>query len=117
LRGDDFGLFAFEHADFEGLVLLQDFLSVKVVEGLRGILSGNLAEDDFAAGVGVEEVGDIVDFVVDDDPEVLLGGVLWHGLEGMWGSGVRELETDLLNFFPGQWSLHGGRMVMIEGER
>lgn len=54
-------------------------MSVEVVEGFGCVLAGDLTEDDFAAWVCVDEVGDVVDFVVDDDPEVFLGGVLWRG--------------------------------------
>jgi hypothetical protein len=35
-----------------------------------------LGEDHGAAGVGVDEFAEVVDFVVDDDPEVFLGVVL-----------------------------------------
>lgn len=74
---DVFGLFAGEGAHEEGLVLLEDFMAVEVVEGFGRVLAGDLTEDDFAAGVGVDEVGDVVDVVVDDEPEVFFGGVLW----------------------------------------
>lgn len=52
---------------------------MEVVEGFGGILAGDLTEDNFASGVGVDEIGDIVDFVVDDDPEVFLRRVLFGG--------------------------------------
>jgi hypothetical protein len=51
-------------------------MSVQVVEGFCGICAGDLGEDDGAAGVGVDEVGQVVDFVVDDCPEVFFGVVL-----------------------------------------
>lgn len=73
---DDFSLFAFERADQQAFVLLEDFVAVEIVEGFGGVLPRDLAEDDLAAGVGVDKVGDIVYFVVDDDPEIVLGRVL-----------------------------------------
>jgi hypothetical protein len=51
-------------------------MSVQVVEGFCGICAGDLGEHDGAAGVGVDEVGQVVDFVVDDCPEVFFGVVL-----------------------------------------
>lgn len=49
---------------------------MQVVEGLGGILAGDLTEDDFASRMSVDKVGEIVDFVVDDYPEVFGGIVL-----------------------------------------
>jgi hypothetical protein len=51
-------------------------MSVQVVEGFCGICAGDLGEHDGAAGVGVDEVAQVVDFVVDDCPEVFFGVVL-----------------------------------------
>lgn len=73
---DVLGFLAVERAHEEGLVLLEDFMAMKVVEGFGCVLAGDLTEDDFAAGVSVNEVGDVVDVVVDDEPEVFFGGVL-----------------------------------------
>ena len=53
-------------------------MSVQVVEGFCGIRAGDLREHDGAAGVGVDEVAQVVDFVVDDCPEVFFGVVLWR---------------------------------------
>lgn len=73
---DHFGGLAFDGADEEVLVVLEDFVAMEVVEGFGGILACDLTENDFASWVGVDEIGYIVDFVVDDDPEVILGSVL-----------------------------------------
>lgn len=73
---DDFRLLAFKLAEAERRVLLEDFMSVQVVEGFCGIRAGDLREHDGAAGVGVDEVAQVVDFVVDDCPEVFFGVVL-----------------------------------------
>ena len=51
-------------------------MAVEVVEGFGCVLAGDLTEDDFATGMCVDEVGDVVDFVVDDDPDVFFRGVL-----------------------------------------
>jgi len=73
---DDFGLLALELAEAERRVLLQDFMSMQVVEGLCGIRPCDLREHDGAAGVRVDEIAQVVDFVVDDCPEVFFGVVL-----------------------------------------
>lgn len=49
---------------------------MQVVESLGGILTGDLTEDNLASRVSVDEIGEIVDFVVDDYPEVFGGVVL-----------------------------------------
>jgi len=43
---------------------------------LRGILSCDLSEDDVPTWMCVEEVGEIVDFVVYYDPEIVFAGML-----------------------------------------
>jgi hypothetical protein len=53
---------------------------MQVVEGFGGVLAGDLAEDYFAAGVRFEEVGDVVDLVVDYEPDVIFGCVLDTGV-------------------------------------
>lgn len=53
---------------------------MEVVEGFGGILTGDLTKDDFASGVGFEEIGDVVDFMVDDEPGVFFGSVLWQAI-------------------------------------
>lgn len=73
---DDFGGFAFERAETERFVLREDLLAVQVVEGFGGILPGYLAQNYFSARVRFEEVGDVVDLVVDDEPDVVFGCVL-----------------------------------------
>lgn len=73
---DVFGFLAVEGAHEEGLVLLEDFMAVEIVEGFGCVLAGDLAEDDFTTGMGIDEVGDVVDVVIDDEPEVFFGGVL-----------------------------------------
>lgn len=67
-------------------------------ELLRGVLASDALEDLGAAGVLVDEVGDVVDAVVDDDVHALVGRVVGrdfglgdrfgHCLVG-WGSGRR----------------------------
>jgi hypothetical protein len=73
---NDLGLLALDCAEQQALVVGEDFIAVEVVEGFRGVLAGDLGEDHGAAGVGVDEFAEVVDFVVDDDPEVFLGVVL-----------------------------------------
>jgi len=43
------------------------------VECLGGVLAGDVEEDFFSTRVLVDEGGDVVDFAVDDHPEVLFG--------------------------------------------
>lgn len=74
---DDFRFLALELAETQRRVLLEDFMSVQVVEGFCGVCAGDLGEDDGAARVGVDEVAQVVDFVVDDCPEVFFSVVLW----------------------------------------
>lgn len=66
-------------------------MTVEVVEGVGCVLAGDLLEDDCAARVGVDEFGDVVDFVVDDEPEVFFCGVLLRvscrGLQ-LWMDGM-----------------------------
>lgn len=81
LWSDDFGGFAFERAETERFVLREDLLAVQVVEGFGGILPGYLAENYFSSWVRFEEVGDVVDLVVDDEPDVVFGCVLDGGRE------------------------------------
>lgn len=100
-----FGFLAIECSHEERLVLLEDFMAVEVVEGFGCVLAGDLTEDDFTAGMGVDEFGDVVDFVVDDNPEVFFGGVLWWWLA--WVVGEVRL-ADLGHFLPGKWAFHGG---------
>lgn len=76
LEVDDFGLLVGDDTDAEIAVFLQHFLSVQVVEVDRGILASNLAKHDTPAGVGIDEIGQIIDFVVDDTPQGVFGGVL-----------------------------------------
>lgn len=89
LRGDDFGLLALDGADGEVCVAGEHLVAVEVVEGRGGVLAGDLAEDALAAGVGVDEVCEVVDDVVDDAPEGVLGRVvadLFAGEGLCWGS-------------------------------
>lgn len=73
---DDYGLLAFDGTNEQALVLLQDFVAMEIVESLGGILTCDLAKHNFATRVGIYEIGNIVDLVVDNDPEVVFGGVL-----------------------------------------
>lgn len=76
LRVGDLGFLALDFTEAEGRVLLQYLMSVEIVEGLGRICASYLGEDDGAARVGVDEVGQIVYFVIDDCPDILLGVVL-----------------------------------------
>jgi hypothetical protein len=75
---NDLGLLAVDCAEQQALVVGEDLISVQIVKGLGGILAGDLGEDDGSTGVGVDEFAEVVDFVIDDDPEILLGVVLWQ---------------------------------------
>jgi hypothetical protein len=65
---DDFGGFARDGSDAETGVLLEDFLSVEVVECFRCVRSCYLFENVFSAGMSINEVCCIVDFGVDYKP-------------------------------------------------
>lgn len=89
LRGDDFGCLALDGADSQVCVAGEHLVAVEVVEGRGGILAGDLAEDALAAGVGVDEVCEVVDDVVDHAPEGVFGGVVANLFAGeglCWGS-------------------------------
>lgn len=89
LGGDDFGLLALNGANGKVCIAGEDLVAVEVVEGRGGILTGNLLEDALAAGVGVDEFGEVVDDVVDDAPEGVFGGVVANLFAGeglCWGS-------------------------------
>lgn len=78
---DDLGFLARDGADGEAAPVLlggEDLVAVEAVEGGRGVLAGDLAEDGLAAWVGGEEVGEVVDDAVDDAPEGGVGGVAAH---------------------------------------
>lgn len=75
---DDFGFLALEDANEEVGVLVEDFMSVEIVEGLGAVLTSYLGEDDVTAGVSIEEVGQVVNFVVDDYPEVVFCVMLFE---------------------------------------
>lgn len=81
LWSDDFGGFAFERSETERFVLRENLLAVQVVEGFGGILTGYLTQNYFSSRVRFEEVGDVVDLVVDDEPDVVFGCVLDGGGE------------------------------------
>lgn len=57
-------------------------MTVKVVKGDGGVLASNLSEDGLAAGVGVDEVGYVVDFAVDYEPHRVFGVMLSHLIAG-----------------------------------
>ena len=70
LRLDDLRCLIPDGADAEGVVVfLEHLVPVEVVEGGGGVGAGDLDEHDGTAGVGVDEVGEVVDAVVDDAPE------------------------------------------------
>lgn len=82
LGGDDGLLLALDGADGQVVVLDQHLVTVQVVEGRGGVLAADLAQDGLTARVGVEELGDIVDDGVDDEPHAVLGVVLLDLLAG-----------------------------------
>lgn len=73
---DDFGLLALDGANGEVGVAGEHLVTVKVVEGRGGILASNLLENALATGVGVDELGQVVDGVVNDAPQGVFGGVV-----------------------------------------
>ncbi|KAI6748767.1 hypothetical protein HG531_007714 [Fusarium graminearum] len=75
LWSDDLGLLALDGANGEVLVLCEDLVSVKVVEGGCGILTGDLTQDSLTTGMGIDEVCEVVDCAVDDAPEGFVRGV------------------------------------------
>lgn len=77
LGRDNLGSLALDGANAELVaVLVDDLLSVEIVEVGCRVLAGDLGEDDAAAWVGVQEVSQVIDAVVDDAPEGVLGVVL-----------------------------------------
>jgi len=46
-------------------------MAMEVIKRLRGILTRDLRQHNAATGMRIDEVGDVVDFVVDDDPKVV----------------------------------------------
>ena len=79
----DLGGFACDGADAEIFhVLVQHLLAVQVIEVDCGIFSGDLGEHHAATGVGVEEIGQVVDAVVDDAPHGVFGIALGNFLAG-----------------------------------
>lgn len=75
LQVEDFGLLVGDGSDAEVAVFMEDLLSVEVVEVDGGVLAGDLSEHDAPTGVGVNEIGEVIDFVVDDAPQGVFGGV------------------------------------------
>lgn len=49
---------------------------MEVVKGFCGILSSNLTQNDLTARMGVYEICNIIDLVINNDPEVILFVVL-----------------------------------------
>lgn len=94
LRRYDFGGFAFERSETERFVLRENLLAVQVVEGFGGILTGYLTQNYFSSWVRFEEVGDVVDLVVDDEPDVVFGCVLDGGREGKGLARARFVCSD-----------------------
>lgn len=82
LGRDDLGLLALDGADGEVGVAREHLVAVEVVEGRGGVLAGNLLEHALAAGVGVDELGQVVDGAVDDAPQGIFGGVVANLLAG-----------------------------------
>lgn len=88
----DLGRLAADGADGEAGVLGEHLVAVEVIKGRRGVLAGDLAEDRLAAGVGVDEVAEVIDGAVDDAPEGVVRRVLAHLVagKGLVGHGGRR---------------------------
>lgn len=82
LGSDDFGGLALDGANGQVGVFCENLVSVQVVEGSGGILAGNLLEDGLATGMGKDELGEVVDGVVNHAPERILRSVLAHLVTG-----------------------------------
>ena len=55
---------------------------MEIVESFRRICTCYLSKYDRATRMGINEIGEVVDFVVDDSPDILLGVVLCHLFAG-----------------------------------
>lgn len=97
LGRDDLGLLALDGADGEVGVAREHLVAVEVVEGRGGVLAGDLLEHALAAGVGVDELGQVVDGAVDDAPQGVFGGVV-------------------ANLFAGEGLCRGSHCGRIKGE-
>lgn len=97
LGRDDLGLLALDGADGEVGVAREHLVAVEVVEGRGGVLAGDLLEHALAAGVGVDELGQVVDGAVDDAPEGVFGGVVANLFAGeglCWGSHCGRIKGE-----------------------
>ncbi|KAK3060158.1 hypothetical protein LTS18_009177, partial [Coniosporium uncinatum] len=52
-------------------ILLENLVAVQIEEGGGGILARDLLEHDIPARVRVEEVGQVIDLMVDNAPEIV----------------------------------------------
>ena len=79
---ENLGLLALDCADAKVVIFLEDLLAMEVVEGFGAVLACYLLEDEGSSWVSVDKVGDIVDFVVDDEPGGVVGGVFGDFVAG-----------------------------------
>jgi hypothetical protein len=64
LRIDHLRFFALDRSDLKVGILLQDLVPVQIIEGSRCVSAGNLLEHGLAARVGVNEVGQVIDWLL-----------------------------------------------------
>jgi len=97
---EDFRLLALDDTDAEVAVFLEDFLTVEVVEDFGGVLTGDFLQHVLSTWMGIEEIGNIVDFVINDEPRrvlrVMLGDLRtserWLRHDDGDGKAMRGLE-------------------------
>lgn len=95
-RVDDLGFLALDGTDGQvGIFAGEDLVPVQVVEGIGSVCAGYLTQNGLTTRVGIEEVGDIIDLGVDDEPDVVL--CVSFILDLLAGEGLG-------------WGGHGGRV-------
>jgi len=91
---DDLWFLAFNGSDHEGGIFLEDFIAMKVKECGGCISAGHLSEHHHSTllqsaqvstrlkevtnGMGIDKFAQVVDLVVNDNPQVLFSVVLGH---------------------------------------
>ena len=73
---DHLWLLAFDRPNAELRVVLQYFVPMKVVERFRCILTCDLLQHNGATRMRIDEVGNIVDLVIHNEPQIILRVVL-----------------------------------------
>ena len=64
------------HADDEVLILLENIHTVHIVEDTSGILTGVVDKNGLATRVELDELGEVVDTRINDDPKICVSVVL-----------------------------------------